>query len=80
MAVNCRVEAKKIGNGGRASIQGLLRAFKNACEDAEIMQDYKDHEFFIRKSDKNRKKKLNKIRAQREAQENQFTNKIEKVR
>lgn len=80
MSVNCRVEAKKIGNGGRASIQGLLRAFKNACEDAEIMQDYKDHEFFVRKSDKNRKKKLNKIRAQREASENQFTNKIEKAR
>lgn len=67
MAVNVRIEAKRLPQGAsradreRAS-QTLLRVFKRACNEAGIMHDYKEHEFFIRKTDKLRRKRMIKAR------------------
>lgn len=55
-----RVEAKKLSfNAGRdermKNIAGLQRIFKRICGDYGILHSYKEHEFFIRKTDKKRR-------------------------
>lgn len=49
--VHVRVESRRGGN-----VSNMLRAFKRACNEAGIMHDYKEHEFFTRKTDKRRRK------------------------
>jgi ribosomal protein S21 len=64
-----RVEAKKLPPNPtrqereKSCIQ-LQRAFKRACNEYGIMHSIKEHEFFIRKTDKNRRKKMLKKQGQ----------------
>ena len=69
MSVNCRLEAKRLPPGGDRgrSIQIMLRIFKRMCNEAGIMHEFKEHEFFIRKTDKKRRKKMLKLRGAAEA-------------
>ena len=56
-----RVEARKMYPGARqGSIFQLYRNFKRACEDYGIMHEFKEHQFFVRKCDKRRRKKMQK--------------------
>jgi ribosomal protein S21 len=72
MAVNVRIEAKRLPPGATKSdrdrsTQILLRIFKRACNEAGIMHDFKEHEFFIRPTDKKRRKAMIKARGAQEA-------------
>lgn len=56
-----RVEAKRLSpNPSRQerekSCVSLLRALKRACDDYGINHAYKEHQYFIRKTDKRRQK------------------------
>lgn len=79
MATNVRVEARRMSsNASKAdrdkNINALLRIFKRACDDAGIMAELNDREFFVRNSDKKRRKRDNKARAILEAKENKNKN------
>ena len=72
MAVNVRIEAKRLPPGANRgdrerSTQILLRIFKRACNEAGIMHDFKEHEFFIRPTDKRRRKRMIRARGAAEA-------------
>lgn len=50
----------------------MLHVFKRRCNEANILHDFKEHEFFVSKSEKKRKKKkeaIAKARKEREEQE-----------
>jgi ribosomal protein S21 len=48
----------------------MLHVFKRRCNEANIMHDYKEHEFFISKSEKKRNKKREaESKARKERQE-----------
>jgi ribosomal protein S21 len=50
----------------------MLHVFKRRCNEANIMHDYKEHEFFVSKSEKKRKKKREaEAKARKERQEQQ---------
>lgn len=51
-----RVEAKK-----NSSVDKLLRDLRNACEKYGISKISREKQFFVRKSDKKRKKKIQKM-------------------
>lgn len=73
---NVRIEAKRLSpNASRAerdrSLTTLLRIFKRACNEAGIMHSLKEHEYFIRKTDIKRRKKMIKARGAAEALENE---------
>lgn len=72
---NVRVEARRLPpNASRQerdrSIQQLLRVFKRACNEANVMGDFKEHEHFTRPTDKKRRKRMAKVRGALLAQEN----------
>jgi len=82
MAVNVRIEAKRLPlNANRSdrerSSQTLIRVFKRACNEAGIMHDFKEHEFFIRRTDKKRRKKMLKIRGAAEGVKTEEVNQRE---
>lgn len=64
-----RVEAKRLPPNPtrqereRSCVQ-LLRSFKRACNEYGIMHSVREHEFFIRKTDKKRHKKMIKRQGQ----------------
>jgi ribosomal protein S21 len=63
--VRVRVEAKRLPmNSTRQererSCTSLLRAFKRACNEYGIMPTLKEHEHFVRNTDKKRRKKMMK--------------------
>ncbi len=66
MAVNVRVEAKRL------NVLTLVRIFKRACNEAGVMHEFKEHEFFVRKTDKKRRKKMIKRRGALEAEANKL--------
>lgn len=70
---NVRIEAKRLPNATKAdrdrSLAQMLRILKRACNEYGVMHSLKEHEFFIRKTDKKRRKKMLKIRGALEALE-----------
>jgi ribosomal protein S21 len=66
-----RVEAKKLPpNASRQDreyqLVRLLRIFKRMCNEYGIPAAYKEHEFFVRKCDKRRRKRMAKKAAARQ--------------
>jgi ribosomal protein S21 len=60
---NVRVEARRHHLSGShadrvRSTQQLLRILKRACNEAGVWHEFKEHEYFIRKTDKKRRKKM----------------------
>jgi ribosomal protein S21 len=55
--VRIRVELKKKYNDQKRNIEEMRREFKRRVSSAGIMHDYRDHEFFVSESEKNRKKR-----------------------
>lgn len=61
--VRVRVVAKRLSMNASESeknlnFQKMMRVFHKACKTYGIIQDYKDHEFFNRKCDVERKRRL----------------------
>jgi ribosomal protein S21 len=71
-----RIEVKSSSHASRdEKMRNLLdaqRKFKRKCNSYGIPKMYKEHEFFVRKTDKNRKKRLQKILGQKNAEKNNF--------
>jgi ribosomal protein S21 len=59
MSVNVRVELRP---GARQDVQGLLRRFRRACNEAGVIHDYRSHEFYEKPCEKrNRAKRQAKL-------------------
>ena len=64
-----RLEVKRLPSSARKedhmrNLTIMQRIFRRMCNDYGINQEYRDHEFFIRESDKRRRKKMAKRHAQ----------------
>ena len=73
MAVNVRIEARRLPPNASKSerdraVQSLLRTLKRACSEAGVTHELKEHEFFTRKCDIRRRKRVMKARAPMEAE------------
>lgn len=72
--VNVRVEAKWHPHASESDKQrigySLAKAFKRACNEAGIMHAYKEHEYYVKPSEKRRRKK----RQRPDAQNNKYDN------
>jgi len=62
-----RIEAKRT-----RSFRDMMRDFKDMCEDYGIPHEYKEHEFHIRKGDRQRRKRAQRIRIQQEISRNPY--------
>jgi ribosomal protein S21 len=66
-----RVEAKRLPQNATRqereyNLVKLLRIFKRACNDYGVMHSFKEHEFFVRKCDVRRRKRIAKLAASRQ--------------
>ena len=69
MAVNLRLEIRR-----NCPVGVLAKIFKRACGEAGIPSELKERQFFIRKTDKNRRKKALKARNAAESNNQIFKN------
>ena len=64
-AVNVRVEAKWPPHASDSDKQrigyGLAKTFKRVCNEAGVMHSFKEHEFYIKPSEKRRRKRKQKL-------------------
>ncbi len=71
--VRVRVELKRKYSDPERNFKDMFQEFKRRVSNAGVMHDYRDHEFFIKESEKNRKKK------KEAAKKNQMANLEQKI-
>lgn len=70
-AVRVRVELRTSRHKSpEDEFKEMLHVFKRRCNEANILHDFKEHEFFVSKSEKKRKKKREaELKARKEREE-----------